>query len=92
MTFLCDYLRMMTLGSENPHEMESLMDEEIETHQGEFVCILAGVGEDSPLLSAGEVLGVLLEELPPSRAARVAARLTGADRAELYRQAVTLTR
>ncbi|MCY3818354.1 MAG: 16S rRNA (cytidine(1402)-2'-O)-methyltransferase [Gammaproteobacteria bacterium] len=66
--------------------------DEIETHKGEFVCILAGVGEESPLLSAGEVLRVLLEELPPSRAARVAARLTGADRAELYRQAVTLTR
>ena len=29
--FLCDYLRMMILGSENPFEMEALMDEEIET-------------------------------------------------------------
>ena len=60
----------------------------IETPRGEYVCILAGGGEESPLLSGGEVLGVLLEELPPSRAARLAARLTGADRAELYRQAV----
>ncbi len=64
----------------------------IETPRGEYVCILAGGGEESPLLSGGEVLGVLLEELPPSRAARLAARLTGADRAELYRQAVLLTR
>ena len=64
----------------------------IETPRGEYVCILAGGGEESPLLSGGEVLGVLLEELPPSRAARLAARLTGADRAELYRQAVALTR
>ncbi len=64
----------------------------IETPRGEYVCILAGGGEERPLLSGGEVLGVLLEELPPSRAARLAARLTGADRAELYRQAVALTR
>ncbi len=30
-TFLCDYLRIISLGCENPHEMEALMDEEIET-------------------------------------------------------------
>ena len=64
----------------------------IETPRGEYVCILAGSDEESPLLSGDEVLGVLLEELPPSRAARLAARLTGADRAELYRRAVALTR
>jgi chemotaxis protein MotA len=34
-TFMCDYLRMMVLGSDNPHEMESLIDEEIETHHNE---------------------------------------------------------
>ena len=32
MTFLCDYLRMMTMGTENAYQMEALMDEEIETH------------------------------------------------------------
>lgn len=31
MTFLCDYLRIISLGSENPHELEALMDAEIET-------------------------------------------------------------
>ena len=30
--FVCDYLRMVTLGSNNVHEMEALMDEELETH------------------------------------------------------------
>jgi chemotaxis protein MotA len=38
-TFLCDYLRIMVLGSDNPHEMESLIDEEIETHHAEHVHI-----------------------------------------------------
>ena len=32
MVFLCDYLRLLTLGTDNPHEVEALMDEEIETH------------------------------------------------------------
>jgi chemotaxis protein MotA len=30
--FLCDYLRLLTLGTDNHHEMETLMDEEIEAH------------------------------------------------------------
>ena len=29
--FLCDYLRIISLGNENPFEIESLMDQEIET-------------------------------------------------------------
>lgn len=29
--FLCDYLRIISLGNDSPHEIESLMDEEIET-------------------------------------------------------------
>lgn len=35
-TFLCDYLRIISLGNDKPHELEALMDEEIETlHQTE---------------------------------------------------------
>jgi chemotaxis protein MotA len=34
-TFLCDYLRLISLGSDKPHEIESLMDQEIETQQQE---------------------------------------------------------
>lgn len=35
--FLCDYLRIISLGNENPHEIEALMDEEIETLEHEFM-------------------------------------------------------
>ena len=35
-TFLCDYLRMISLGTENPYEMEALIDEELETHHHEM--------------------------------------------------------
>ncbi len=34
--FLCDYLRIISLGNENPHEIEALMDEEIETLQHHY--------------------------------------------------------
>lgn len=34
--FLCDYLRMMTLGTENPNEVETLIDAELETHHAEL--------------------------------------------------------
>ncbi|WP_435641514.1 flagellar motor stator protein MotA [Micavibrio aeruginosavorus] len=30
-TFFCDYLRIISLGNEDPHQIEALMDEEIET-------------------------------------------------------------
>ena len=33
--FLCDYLRIISLGSSNPHELDALMDEEIATIHGE---------------------------------------------------------
>lgn len=35
MTFLRDYLRLLTLGTDNALEMETLMDEEIATHHAE---------------------------------------------------------
>src|SRR3546814_36080 len=32
--FLCDYLRLLTLGTDNPHEVEALMDQDLEAlHQ-----------------------------------------------------------
>jgi len=34
-TFLCDYLRIISLGNDNPHEIEALMDAEIETIEHE---------------------------------------------------------
>ncbi len=34
-TFVCDYLRIISLGSENPHELEALMDAELETMEQE---------------------------------------------------------
>lgn len=34
-TFLCDYLRLISLGADKPHEIEALMDQEIDTQREE---------------------------------------------------------
>lgn len=64
-----------------------------DNHQrGEFVLVVAGApaGEASSLVSAEQTLRLLLKELPPSRAARLAAELTGAKRKALYERALQL--
>lgn len=33
--FICDYVRMMTMNFENPHQMEDIMDKEMEKHHAE---------------------------------------------------------
>jgi 16S rRNA (cytidine1402-2'-O)-methyltransferase len=57
--------------------------------QGEYVLVLAP-GEDgaADLVQAERVLDVLLEALPPSEAAKLAARISGVPKATLYRKAL----
>ena len=63
LTFLCDYLRMLTLGSEDPHEMETLMDEEIEVvhhEHSEVAHALQTMADGMPALGiVAAVLGVI---------------------------------
>ncbi len=57
--------------------------------QGEFVLVLAPGAAPAPGLDEGErVLDLLLESLPASEAARLAARITGAPRNALYKLAL----
>jgi len=62
-TFFCDYLRMISLGSENPHELEAIMDEEIETHHQENHAVAGTVqnmADSMPALGiVAAVLGVI---------------------------------
>lgn len=60
--------------------------------RGEFVLIVAGAqpAAGSEASAAQQVLTTLLEELPASQAARLAARLTGVKRSELYALALDL--
>jgi chemotaxis protein MotA len=63
LTFLCDYLRMLTLGTDNPHEVEALIDEELETHHQEHSRISSAmqtVADSLPALGiVAAVLGVI---------------------------------
>ena len=61
--------------------------------QGEFVLVLApGAAAPSAALDADRLLAALLDALPPGEAAKVAARITGAARNELYRKALQRTK
>jgi len=61
--FVCDYLRMVTLGSNNVHEMEALMDEELETHhqeQNRLIGAVQALADGTPALGiVAAVLGVI---------------------------------
>jgi chemotaxis protein MotA len=62
-TFFCDYLRLITLGSDKPYELEALMDEELEVHHSEDHAMVAAVTNIADSLPAigivAAVLGVI---------------------------------
>jgi chemotaxis protein MotA len=62
-TFLCDYLRLLTLGTDNHHEMETLMDEDLETHRAEHHAVASASNTTADGLPAlgivAAVLGVI---------------------------------
>lgn len=61
--FLCDYLRLVTMGSENPHELEALMDQDLDTHHHEELAVanaLRTMADGMPALGiVAAVLGVI---------------------------------
>ncbi len=63
LTFFCDYLRMVSLGSDKAHELETLMDEEIEVLHSEETAIADSVQTLADALPAlgivAAVLGVI---------------------------------
>ena len=63
LTFLCDYLRMMTMGTENAYQMEDLIDAEIETFHAEhaqYSDAINGIGDGLPAFGiVAAVLGVI---------------------------------
>ncbi|HEY6642321.1 16S rRNA (cytidine(1402)-2'-O)-methyltransferase [Povalibacter sp.] len=63
--------------------------------RGEIVVVVAGaapVQQESTTLDAGQLLRALLQELPAAQAAKIAAKITGVRRSELYELAVRMGR
>jgi chemotaxis protein MotA len=62
-TFFCDYLRLITLGSDKPYELEALMDEELEVHHSEdnaMVTAVTNIADGLPAIGiVAAVLGVI---------------------------------
>ena len=80
--FVCDYLRIMTMGSEDPHVIEDLMDQEIETHHNEAHAIAGAVTNMGDALPAfgivAAVLGVIVTMASISEPPEVLGELIGA--------------
>ncbi|MEX2449606.1 MAG: flagellar motor stator protein MotA [Rhodospirillales bacterium] len=61
--FLCDYLRMLTLGTSSPHEIEAIMEQELEIHHEEkhdVASALQILADSFPALGiVAAVLGVI---------------------------------
>jgi chemotaxis protein MotA len=62
-TFFCDYLRLITLGSDKPYELEAIMDEELEVHHSEdhaMVMAVTNIADGLPAIGiVAAVLGVI---------------------------------
>jgi 16S rRNA (cytidine1402-2'-O)-methyltransferase len=68
-------------------EISARVEADTNQQRGEFVVLVAGAsGEDAEvtLAEGRRVYELLCEEMPPARAARMAARITGAPRKQLY--------
>jgi chemotaxis protein MotA len=84
--FICDYLRLILMGNARPHEIESLMDEEIQTMRTDKLKAynsLVAVSEGLPALGiVAAVLGVVkamgsLDKPPEVLGQLIAAALVG---------------
>lgn len=62
--FMCDTLRLITMGTENPHELENMMDEDIESRKHEAHAVahgITGMSEGLPAFGiVAAVLGVIV--------------------------------
>ena len=58
--FVCDYLRMMVSGNLNAHEIEALMDTELETHHHEAHAAAAAIARLAGALPAFGIVAAVL--------------------------------
>lgn len=104
MAFVFGAQRRATISRELTKRFETTYDGSLEEllqatardenmSRGEIVVVVAGSAAPAPdalALNAEQVLRALLVDLPPSQAAKIAARITGEKRAELYEMAIRM--
>jgi 16S rRNA (cytidine1402-2'-O)-methyltransferase len=74
-------------------DLRQQAEHDADMSRGEIVIVVAGSSSPAPTevtLNADQVLRALLVDLPPSQAAKIAARITGEKRADLYEKALQL--
>ena len=80
--FLCDYLRLLTLGTNNAHEVETIITEEIEGHHHEHHLISKAVSEMADGMPAlgivAAVLGIIVTMGSITEPPEVLGKLIGA--------------
>ncbi|MEK9671533.1 MAG: flagellar motor stator protein MotA [Rhodospirillaceae bacterium] len=80
--FFCDYLRLLTLGASNPHEIETVMDAELEKHHEELHSISGAwqsMADATPALGiVAAVLGVIVTMGSITEPPEVLGKLIGA--------------
>jgi 16S rRNA (cytidine1402-2'-O)-methyltransferase len=85
--------RFETTYSGSLAELAQAAEHDDNMSRGEIVIVVAGSSAppaDATALNAEQLLRALLVDLPPSQAAKIAARLTGEKRAALYEKAMGL--
>lgn len=75
-------------------ELSAAAERDSDMARGEIVIVVSGASTTSAALelNADTLLRALLQELPPSQAAKIAARLTGGKRGDLYEAALQIGR
>jgi len=92
----CSIARELTKRFENIHRLRlgeavAWLQTDPDRQRGEFVLLIEPAVERTTNVADADVLmRVLLQELPPNQAARLAAKATGLDRQTLYRRALEL--
>jgi len=67
-------------------ELQALVAADSDQRKGEFVILIEGADGEESAIDGRDLARALLEFLPASQAARVAARVTGGSRREIYAQ------
>ncbi|MBM3733443.1 MAG: flagellar motor stator protein MotA [Acidimicrobiia bacterium] len=80
--FLCDYLRLVTLGAKSPHDIEAIMERDLDIHHQEQHAIVASIqtiADGAPAMGiVAAVLGVIVTMASITEPPEILGKLIGA--------------